>query len=128
MILISASCSHSSNASTIRNILRGLTETFGSLDKGFKKMSGDTYEDLVLHDIAEATIKHDILVFLQHELAEIRIQRSINMDWPSQDVIQTLAEMAVPLFIFAATVCRFVGDNAANPKRRLDTILGYQVG
>lgn len=81
---------------------------------------------MVLHDIPPATIKHDISIFLQHELAEIRIKRSLNTDWPSQKDVQALVEMAVPLFIFAATVCRFVAENVGNPKRRLATIISYQ--
>lgn len=34
--------------------------------------------------------------------------------------------MAVPLFIFAATVCRFVGELSGNPLRRLEDILQYE--
>ena len=36
--------------------------------------------------------------------------------------------MAVPLFIFAATVCRFVGDprGSWDPEGRLATVLKYQ--
>jgi hypothetical protein len=44
-------------------------------------------------------------------------------DWPGDPDIQTLAGMAVPLFIFAATVCRFVGDHKGNPRQRLQSIL-----
>ena len=44
-------------------------------------------------------------------------------DWPGDEKIQALAAMAVPLFIFAATVCRFVGDHRWNPKKRLATVL-----
>jgi hypothetical protein len=35
--------------------------------------------------------------------------------------------MAVPLFIFAATVCRFVGDSRWNPNKRLAHVLKYQM-
>lgn len=33
--------------------------------------------------------------------------------------------MAVPLFIVAATVCRFVEDSNWNPRERLETILRF---
>jgi hypothetical protein len=41
-------------------------------------------------------------------------------------MVQIIVDMAVPLFIFAATVCRFAGDPRWNPQKRLSTILQYQ--
>ena len=46
-------------------------------------------------------------------------------DWPGDKVLEILAEMAVPLFIFAATICRFVGDRRWDPKKRLAAILKH---
>jgi hypothetical protein len=92
---------------------------------GFKNMEGSIYQDLVLHEISQATIEHDISAFLQHELTKIRVDRSLALDWPGKGNIKTLVEMAVPLFIFAATVCRFVGDPRWDPKKRLATFLDY---
>jgi hypothetical protein len=83
---------------------------------GFKNMEGSTYQDLVLHEISRPTIEHDIFVFLQHEFTKIRVERSLSMDWPGQENIQALVKMTVPLFIFAATVCRFVLDPRWDPK------------
>jgi hypothetical protein len=36
-----------------------------------------------------------------------------------------LVELAVPLFIYAATVCRFVGTKGRNPMKYLDKVLEY---
>jgi hypothetical protein len=47
-------------------------------------------------------------------------------DWPTKGQIQILVQMAIPLFIFAATVCRYIGDKRDNPRKRLDIVLGYQ--
>ena len=93
---------------------------------GFKKMAGNTYQDLVLHEVSKTTIEHDISIFLKHELTRIRADRSLTIDWPGERNIQALVEMAVPLFIFAATVCRFVGDPRWDPKKRLAIILESQ--
>ncbi|KAF2835972.1 hypothetical protein M501DRAFT_1007778 [Patellaria atrata CBS 101060] len=68
---------------------------------GFKKMSGGTYQDLVLHEIPKVIVEHDILVYFNHELKKIREE----------------LKMATPLFIFAATIYRFIGDTRGNPKR-----------
>ena len=93
---------------------------------GFKQMSDGSYQDLILHEVPKQTIEHDIAVFLEHELEEIRTQRSLSLGWPSKDQIQSLVEMAIPLFIFAATVCRYIRGKGGYPKERLDIVLQYQ--
>ena len=93
---------------------------------GFNQMSDGTYQDLILHNISQETIKHDIALFYEHELEVVRKQRSLPLEWPSKDEIQALVEMALPLFIFAATVCRYIGDKRDNPKKRLGIFLQYQ--
>ena len=93
---------------------------------GFRQMPDGTYEDLILHEVAKQTIEHDICLFLTHELREVREQRSLSQDWPSADQIQALVKLAVPLFIFAATACRYIGDKRDNPRKRLTRVLGYQ--
>ncbi|KAF2177552.1 vegetative incompatibility protein HET-E-1 [Zopfia rhizophila CBS 207.26] len=93
---------------------------------GFKQMPNGTYQDLVLHEVPQRTIEHDIRLFLEHELGEIREERSLSPDWPSRDQIRALVELAVPLFIFAATACRYIADRRDNPKKRLEVVLQYQ--
>ncbi|KAK2468228.1 hypothetical protein H9L39_19874 [Fusarium oxysporum f. sp. albedinis] len=91
-----------------------------------------SYQDLVLHDIPAQIVEHDIIVFLNDEFKKIRHdfnmtvgdERKLPPDWPGRPTVQSLAQMAVPLFIFAATVCRFVGDSRRrNPRTRLQTVL-----
>src|ERR1700722_18575350 len=89
-------------------------------------MLDGTYQDLILHNIPKETIEHDIALFLEHELEVVREQRSLSLGWPGKDQIQALVELAVPLFIFAATACRYIGDRRDNPKERLAIILQYQ--
>ncbi|KAF5970220.1 vegetative incompatibility het-e-1 [Fusarium coicis] len=98
---------------------------------GFSEARG-SYQDLVLHEIPPQIVEHDIIVFLNDEFKKIRDdfnmtacgERKLPSDWPGRVTIQCLAQMAVPLFIFAATVCRFVGDSRRrNPKTRLKTVL-----
>ena len=92
---------------------------------GFKKMAGGTYQDLILHEVSRATIEHDLSMFFEHELVKIREDRSLSPDWPGGTRLRALVDMAIPLFIFATTVCRYVGDTRVNPKTRLDNILDY---
>jgi len=93
---------------------------------GFKQMHNGTYEDLLLHEVAEKTIQHDIRVYFEHELGQIQKQRSLSAHWPRKDEVEALVDKAVPLFIFAATACRYIGDQRDNPKKRLEIILGYR--
>jgi len=97
---------------------------------GFKDIDG-TYEAIVLQEIPQSVIKHDITVFLEHDLAEIRraynqsveTDRQVPSDWPGAD-IQKLVNMAVPLFILAATICRFLRDRRlGRPQDQLQRIL-----
>jgi hypothetical protein len=93
---------------------------------GFKEMPNGTYQDLILHQVPRSTIEHDIRIFLKHELGVIQKERSLSSNWPAETDIQALVELAVPLFIYAATVCRYVGTKGSNPKVYLNKVLQYQ--
>ncbi|EMD67547.1 hypothetical protein COCSADRAFT_111408 [Bipolaris sorokiniana ND90Pr] len=93
---------------------------------GFRQMPNGTYQDLVLHEVAKNTIEHDIRLFYEHELSAIRQARMLSPDWPTEDQIRALVDLAVPLFIFAATVCRYIGTKGGHPEGYLDKVLQYQ--
>jgi hypothetical protein len=90
---------------------------------GFKEMPNGTYQDLVLHEVPRSTIEHDIRLFLEHELGVIRKEHMLSTDWPTQDQIRALVELAVPLFIYAATVCRYIGADFSDPEEYLMNVL-----
>jgi hypothetical protein len=92
---------------------------------GFKEMPNGTYQDLVLHEVSRSKIEHDIRLFLEHELGAIRKERALALDWPATQQILTLVELAVPLFIYAATVCRYVNTKGGDPEEYLNKLLQY---
>ncbi|KAJ8067013.1 hypothetical protein OCU04_004393 [Sclerotinia nivalis] len=101
---------------------------------GFEDIRGK-YERLILHQIPEPIVKADISSFIEHELATIREDynksvtqsRQLPADWPGYTVVQSLVGMAIPLFIFATTVCRFINDRkCGQPKDQLAKVLEYQ--
>ncbi|KAF3225827.1 hypothetical protein TWF106_001700 [Orbilia oligospora] len=102
---------------------------------GFHRIASDTYKDIKLHDVPLAIIGNDISTFLtarfseiKEEFNELAIGNPLPKEWPGDDVIQKLTGVATPLFILAATICRFVGDKTEwDPKKRLTTILEYGV-
>ncbi|KAI1353157.1 vegetative incompatibility protein HET-E-1 [Xylaria sp. FL0043] len=101
--------------------------------RGFAGVQG-TYHDLVLHEIEETVVKHDLSVYFEYELAKIKEEynrsvpqyRQLPSTWPKQSEIQTLIAMATPLFIFAATVCRFIAERkTGTPEAKLRKILEH---
>ena len=96
------------------------------LRHGFKKMPDGTHQDVILHEVPNAIIEHDIRLFLEHELKEIQQYHSLSSDWPRTDQIRILVELSKPLFIFAATVCRYIGTKGGNPEEYLDKVLRYR--
>ncbi|KAF5230945.1 hypothetical protein FANTH_13595 [Fusarium anthophilum] len=98
---------------------------------GFKDVEG-TYQDLILHEIPPQVIENDIATFLQHETELIKMswdtsvpeRRRLPADWPGIDCVQLLTQRATPLFIFAATVCRFIADRRhGSPEEQLQRFL-----
>ncbi|KAH7120710.1 hypothetical protein EDB81DRAFT_814579 [Dactylonectria macrodidyma] len=101
---------------------------------GFNSIK-DNYQDIILHEIPEPVIKHDLSVFFEHELMRIRTEYNLSTpiagqllaDWPGQPNLQCLVDMAIPLFIFASTVCRFLADRrCGTPDEKLREVLRFR--
>ncbi|KAJ6176749.1 hypothetical protein N7485_003663 [Penicillium canescens] len=90
---------------------------------GFRKR--DDHQDMDLHELPNPVIEHDIRIFLKKRFCVIRKSREISGDWPGNDTLDALVMMAVPLFIFAATACRFI-EAGRHPERRLRKLLEAQ--
>ena len=66
-------------------------------------------DEVALEDVPNT--KDDISTFLRDELSKTRKdEKEIGLIWPGPEVIEELARMAEPLFVFAATICRFIQD------------------
>ncbi|KAF3169073.1 hypothetical protein TWF751_007540 [Orbilia oligospora] len=97
---------------------------------GFSEISMGTsrHEQIILQEIPKSIIEHDISVFLRTEFSKIKLENQLELkfppDWPGDEAIRKLTMLSTPLFIFAATVCRFVGGaSASSPMKLLDTVL-----
>ncbi|KAL1613181.1 hypothetical protein SLS60_001413 [Paraconiothyrium brasiliense] len=93
---------------------------------GFQHIQVGAYENMILHEIPKDVVRGDIQLFIQHELGKIQEQRSLPPWWPESEQIWALVKMATPLFVFAATACRYVADPRYNPQKRLNTLLNYR--
>ncbi|PYH49351.1 putative wd40 protein [Aspergillus saccharolyticus JOP 1030-1] len=88
--------------------------------RGFKSLKENDRQYLILQTIPKPIITRDISLFLEHRFSELRKkQPTLPKGWPGKDRLQTLVTIAIPLFIFAATVCRFLEDPQWQPEERL---------
>jgi hypothetical protein len=101
----------------------------------YQNMSVDAYQDILLYDaVLQTTIQHDISTFLNHAFSKFRSDFNddppsgipLDHDWPGDKVLAVLVNMAVPLFIVAATLYRFVSDDNYDPKEQLEIILNFR--
>ncbi|CAH0019647.1 unnamed protein product [Clonostachys rhizophaga] len=101
---------------------------------GFQTATG-SYQDIALHEVPPDIMKHDLTAFFHHELAQIKNEfnksvsqdRQLQFDWPGEERTQALVKMAIPLFIFAATVCRSLADRRiGHPNQQLQDVLRFQ--
>ncbi|KAI9041460.1 uncharacterized protein KD926_006856 [Aspergillus affinis] len=89
--------------------------------KGFRPIDKDV---IILHQVKRSTIENDISIFLRKKLNGIRDDYDeLPRDWPGDENFKALVNMAIPLFIYAATICRFINCDGELPDARLQAIL-----
>ena len=96
------------------------------INLGFSEITHHEYQDIALHEIPKELTARDIRLFLKDQFATIRQDRNITTSWPGDDVLQQLVVMSVPLFISAATLCRYIANSRWEPKSRLEELLKDQ--
>lgn len=99
---------------------------------GFKKMANDVHQDAILHEVPQPIIEHDIEAYLTSALREIRedynlepLEDFLDAEWPGLELLQSLINSAVPLFIIAVTMIRFVRE-ATRPHDSLNLLIQHQ--
>lgn len=98
------------------------------INSGFKIIPQATERFILHRDIADSITQHDLRVFFRHEFEEMRgLFPHLPKSWPGEHAIDSLAQKAECLFIFAATVCRFIKETESDPRKRLDQILSSQI-
>ncbi|GIZ48200.1 hypothetical protein CKM354_001127000 [Cercospora kikuchii] len=94
---------------------------------GFRALDGSLHHDIVLEEVQADTIRRDIRAYFDATFFKIRGDRDDSVQlqhWPSESDLQALVDLAVPLFIFASTVCRFLSET--KPRKRLQSILAQR--
>ena len=89
---------------------------------GFHDISSNMYQNFILHDIAQSIVEKDISAFFKYELGRIQREHCLLPSWPSEQNIKCLVDRAGGLFIYAATICRFIRKSKF-PEQRLTQIM-----
>ena len=81
-------------------------------------------QSYILHDIEKSIVQADIEHFLRHRLNDVAHQYGLKAPWPTPYELGILVKRADTLFIYAATVLKFVADKHwADPARQLRVLL-----
>ncbi len=89
--------------------------------RGFRAMGDGIYESLALTDIPREIVDKDMSLFFQDRFKDIALgSESLPADWPGPAAVEFLVQKAAGLFIYAATICRFIQRNDLwSPKQLL---------
>ncbi|KAM0699270.1 hypothetical protein Q7P36_001317 [Cladosporium allicinum] len=100
-----------------------VVKAFGGLERAL-------YRQIVLQNHTRASVEHDIGLFLENKFEELRKSTSApENDWPGKDKLQELITLSVPLFIFAATIYRFIAaSDEYTPEEQLQAVFAESSG
>jgi len=90
---------------------------------GFNYIPNAAHRDFILHEISKPMVNRDISALFQHEFDRIRMGHRLPTEWPDEPSLGHLIQKADGLFIYAATVCRFIGHEDSYPPERLTFVL-----
>ncbi|KAL9113919.1 MAG: hypothetical protein Q9227_002053 [Pyrenula ochraceoflavens] len=89
----------------------------------FSRIHENNYQSFDLNRVSRSIADHDITAFLENRFQSISQTNFLCADWPGEEVISYMTQIAGGLFIWAATACRFIGEGKRFAVDRLDKIL-----
>jgi len=91
------------------------------LKESFNK--SQAHSDFILHEVEKEIIKADIELYIRGCLHDGQTWLNRH-DWPSQAELETLVNMSGTLFIYAATVCKYIAQRGcmSMPQRLSDVV------
>jgi hypothetical protein len=92
-----------------------------------KRMFDRMAYQLALHDIEADIVQGDIHLYFEHCLTSLAHARKLPLPFPTNGALDELVKRAGTLFIYAATVVKWVSDPKAQPLLRLQQVLEQDV-
>lgn len=96
---------------------------------GFREMSDELHRDMQVDEAQMSSIKSDLRIFFDHEIAQIRSRYrrrnafgSLSVAWVDSIDVDLLVEKSNPLFIVAFTICRLL-SLSSKPREDLSMLL-----
>jgi hypothetical protein len=93
------------------------------INLGFADISVDSHRDFILHDIEQSIVDQDLTVYYKYQLKQIARSCRLDEAFLSDESVQILVQKSSGLFIYAATVCRFVRAGGALAGSRLSHVV-----
>ncbi|MCJ1404962.1 hypothetical protein MMC11_008188 [Xylographa trunciseda] len=90
---------------------------------GFSQIPEAKRQVFFLHEILPMLVDRDLNLFFQQNLAAIREERGLAVDWPGFKIIARLVEISCGLFIWASTACRYIHEGKRFAVKRLETLI-----
>jgi WD40 repeat protein len=86
---------------------------------------GTHHRVMKLHNLDASVVRSDIRIYLVRSFYEVATRHPALslLNWPSQEDMDVLVNLTDVLFVFAATVVRFVATPRHNPRERLEVML-----
>ncbi|KAJ3562726.1 hypothetical protein NP233_g9396 [Leucocoprinus birnbaumii] len=97
-------------------------------DPIIRTMNSDVVSPVLYHFELPVSreIDHEILVYLTDEFDKIRKHQDLPESWPSEEVLALFVERASGLWIYAATIIRFIKDeNSLGPEDQLQIFIEF---
>ena len=69
-----------------------------------------THSNFILHEVEKEIVQADIELYIKRWLS----MHTISHDWPPQTQVERLANMSGTLFIYAATVCKYIAQKVTS--------------
>ncbi|KAK3301807.1 WD40-repeat-containing domain protein [Chaetomium strumarium] len=89
----------------------------------FDSIAADTHQDLILHDIEQSIIDQDLTVYYKYQLGRMAPTSGLDAVVFSDAVVEKLVKKSCGLFIYAATICRFVREGGPLAGDRLAQLI-----
>ena len=82
------------------------------------------HSNFILHEVEKDIVKADIELYIRACLLGGPIKHSRHHNWPTQAELDSLVNMSGTLFIYAATVCKYITQRGSSgmPQRLLDVV------
>jgi len=129
MVIVIYALDECEDQTDVKLILRSLSKLGSSVDApvrifitsrpkrpindGFKSITSVKYYELILDGILLTIVDKDIETFLRHEFKKTTEDES---GWAGDGIIKLLINRTKGLFLYAATVCRYLKDDLFSPR------------